>query len=157
MAGNVDFDWTPKSTAVTYTIGGNTYPPTRQQDGVSRASDSRYAAFYTTTNTPLTFTATVIAPNLTPTEYKWNFGDGSIGYGQIVTHTYSAGAPQTQVTLAVTLSNGAVLSRSRTLNLVSGERIVVQGMQIKMAGGSSTTPLAPSTTLTTSTTRVTQG
>jgi hypothetical protein len=157
MAGHVDFDWTPKSTAITYTIGGNTYPPTRQADNVVRASDSRYQAFYTTTNAPLTFTATVVAPTSVPTEYRWNFGDGSIGYGQTVTHTYTAGAPQTQVTLAVTLSDGSVLSRSRTLNLVQGERIVVHGMHIRMAGGSSTAPLAPSTGLTTNTTRVTQG
>lgn len=114
----VGFDWTPKSVPLSYTIGGTTYPYSTQQDGVSRASDANYLAYTTPANTLLTFTASLTTPNGTIiTEYKWDFGDGAIGYGATVSHTYSVGSYQTQVTLNVTDSFGKRVFANRVINL----------------------------------------
>lgn len=123
----VNFDWTPKSVAVSYTVGGNTYPYSTQADAISRpTTDANYQAFTTPTNTLLTFTATVIVPSdRIITEYKWLFGDGSIGYGATATHTYLAAASQTMATLAVTDSKGTRTIRSQILNLRTGAIVLV--------------------------------
>jgi hypothetical protein len=103
----LDLDWTPKSVPVAYSVGGNTYPPTKQVDNVTRASDSRYAALTTPINTALTFSSIVtLPPGLFILEYKWDFGDGAGGYGSSISHTYSAANPATQVSLNVLTSDG---------------------------------------------------
>jgi hypothetical protein len=123
---SVDFDWTPKSVPLSYSVGGNTYPYSTQQDAVSRTSDDRYIAYTTPTNTLLTFTALVTIPfDVTVIEYKWDFGDGNIGYGATATHTYSAAAPQTQATLIVTDSNSRISFNNRILNLRAADVITV--------------------------------
>src|SRR4051794_17982149 len=102
----LDLDWTPKSVALTYSVGGNTYPPLKQVDAVTRASDSRYQAYTTPINTLLTFTATTTLPaGLLILEYKWDFGDGSIGFGATVAHQYLAANFSTQVSLNVLTNN----------------------------------------------------
>lgn len=122
----VDFSWTPVQIALSYTVGGNTYPPTHQVDNVSRASDDRYVAFTTPVNTLLTFVASVILPpGVAVVEYVWNFGDGSIGYGPTVTHTYKTPNSQTSATLNVIANNGTQVSRSKGLNLRAADRIIV--------------------------------
>lgn len=71
----LSFSWTP---ATTYTINSVAYPAAQH-------------------NVLLTFTADVVFYNqgfdlqgpLTVVEYIWDFGDGVIGYGNPVTHTYN--------------------------------------------------------------------
>jgi hypothetical protein len=121
-----DFDWTPKSVPLSYTIGGNTYPPSTQADSVSRASDARYLSYTTPTNTLLTFTASVVLPpNVFIAEYRWDFGDGTVGYGPTVNHTYATASSQTAPVLVVTDSLGNRASRSHVLNLRQTVPIVV--------------------------------
>jgi hypothetical protein len=65
-------------------------------------------------NTMLTFTATTrisnqgndITGNLTIIEYRWDFGDGVVGYGNPVGHTYKITNFQAQAALRVTDSKG---------------------------------------------------
>lgn len=123
-----NFDWTPKSVALSFTVGGNTYPYSTQADLVSRASDARYAAYTTSINTLLTFTSSVIlVPGTSVVEYRWDFGDGEIGYGPTVTHTYQTAAPQTAAKLTVKDTLGQVASLSKILNLRVANRITVMG------------------------------
>lgn len=119
----LDFTWTPQSVAVAYTINGNSYPPARQIDNIDRSAqagslDSRYAAYTTPTNTLLTFTASVMLPSgLIVTEYRWDWGDGQIGYGSTATHTYKIAPPETTARLTITDSNRNIWSKSKILNL----------------------------------------
>lgn len=131
----VDFSWTPVDpTPLSVTAGGNTYPYVTQQDAVVRASDSRYAASLTKTNAVLTFTANVVAPStLTPIEYRWNFGDGTVAFGPVVTHTYIAAAPQAAVSLVVTDQNLVQYTRQRLLNLRAGDKVLF-GLPFRVAG-----------------------
>jgi hypothetical protein len=147
----LDLDWTPKSVALTYSVGGNVYPPTRQVDNSVRASDSRYASYTTPINTLLTFTATTTLPaSLVVVEYKWDFGDGTIGYGATVAHQYLAANFSTQVALNITTNNGKRFTRHKVLNLRPADRITVS-MQAMIAPGASLALLtSPTQTTTTS-------
>lgn len=115
---SVTFDWTPRGTALSYTLGGNTYPYAKQQDNVTRATDTRYATYITQTNTVLTFTATVISPPpIAIVEYRWNFGDGTVGYGPTVNKTYLGASQSAEVSLTVLDTLGRSQSRHQVLNL----------------------------------------
>jgi hypothetical protein len=147
----LDLDWTPKSVALTYSVGGNTYPPLKQVDAVTRASDSRYQAFTTPINTPLTFTATATLPTgLVIVEYKWDFGDGTIGFGATVAHQYLAANYATQVALNVLMSNGKRFTRHKILNLRPADRITVS-MQSLIAPGATLALMTSPTRTTTPT------
>ncbi len=119
----LDFTWTPNSVALSYTINGNTYPPSRQVDNIDRSSqpgslDSRYSAYTTPNNTLLTFTASVVMPSgVIVTEYRWDWGDGQVGYGSTATHTYKVAPPETAVKLTITDSNRNTWGKSKILNL----------------------------------------
>lgn len=115
----VNFTWTPLNGSLSYTVDGVTYPYSHQDDAVTRASDARYAEFTTKANQLLTFTATVSGPSgFVVKEYKWNFGDGMVGYGIVTKHTYLLAVPQTQVTLIVKGSDHNEYRRTNILNLV---------------------------------------
>lgn len=119
MPLNIDFTISPVDPSpLTYTVGGNTYPPIHQVDGSTRASDSRYAASIVHKGVSLTLTAVVVATGGSlAIEYRWDFGDGKITYGPVVTHTYLAAAPQTAVTLTITDQRLARYTRQRLINL----------------------------------------
>lgn len=124
----VDFSWTPTSAALSWTVNGNTYPYSTQQDAIVRGSDSRYPAVTTPNNTLLTFTAAVTPPSgITILEYRWEWGDGEIGFGVTASHTYKVSAPETQANLIVTDSNRNVWNKSKVLNLRFANQIVVSG------------------------------
>lgn len=120
MAVYVDFSWTGTGAELSYEVGGNHYPYSTQADGIIRASDERYASYVTPINTDLTFTADVIitSKNLSIIQYRWDFGDGTIGYGPTINHTYFAAAPQTQALLNITDNLGNVYGRHKAVNLV---------------------------------------
>jgi hypothetical protein len=119
----VNFGWA-NSGVITYLSNfvenGVTYPP----------SGSQYEAFATPINVATTFYATDSAslglPTvITPTgqtiiQYRWIFGDGTVGFGPTVSHTYSVVVPGISVALQVTVASGKQYSRSQTLNLYSG-------------------------------------
>lgn len=142
------FSWSPVGIPLQVVTNGNTYPYIHQQDGVSRASDSRYPAFVTPANTLLTFVASIVIPaGLIAVEYKWNFGDGSIGYGSTVTHTYTVASPQTACTLSVRDNRDRVVSRSQVLNLRAANPITV-GSNISMSDIPGGAPMTLVTSLT---------
>lgn len=69
-------------------------------------------------NTNLTFTADLkLPPGVVPVEYYWRFGDGTDGYGSVVTHTYRAAVPSTRVSLCITDNYGRRTCAGRVLNL----------------------------------------
>lgn len=128
------FEWTPLGAAFTYTLSGNTYPYVTQEDAIVRDSDYRYESFITTLDTLLTFTALTSAPpGVSVIEYKWNFGDGKIGYGQSVTHTYKTPAAQTSVTLRITDNKNRKKSVHKILNLRFGLQSSVSGYDFRAA------------------------
>lgn len=115
----VDFSWSPTSGFVNFSLAGNSYPP----------AGAHFAAPTTPVFTLLTFTAQV-TPRLgrSITRYEWDFGDGTVGYGPVVKHSYDYNwvtpntemiSPETQVTLTITDSKGEKASATHVLNLVS--------------------------------------
>ena len=60
----------------------------------------------------------VAPPGVTILGYFWDFGDGYVGYGPTVTHTYEVVDPDTEISLTVLDSLGREWSTSKALNLV---------------------------------------
>lgn len=58
------------------------------------------------TNTQLTFTATAVLPDSNPLTYRWDFGDGTFGYGNPVTHEYVADPNSVRVVVQVSDNRG---------------------------------------------------
>lgn len=125
----VNFTWSPTAGPLTYASAGNAYPYIHQADAVTRATDARYASFATPINTLITFVATASSPGAVITEYKWDLGDGTIGYGATIGHTYKVATLQTAATLIVTDSQGNRANRSLPLNLrVTSAVLVADGI-----------------------------
>ncbi len=57
-------------------------------------------------------------PGVTILEYFWDFGDGHVGHGPTVTHTYEVADPDTAISLTVLDSLGREWSTSKALSLV---------------------------------------
>jgi hypothetical protein len=124
----IDFNWTGQTTAVSFTVGGNTYPYAQQATGLKPGDPARYGANLTPTNQALVFTATVVVPaGVTIKEYRWDFGDGNIGYGPSVTYTYRVANPSTMVSLTVTDSLNRSKTRAKLVNLRPGNPINILG------------------------------
>lgn len=122
---SVDFSWTPLSSAVSYTLGGNTYPYNSLDGEAPTPEDiARYGSFITPTNTLITFVANVVT-DLLIVRYKWDFGDGVVGYGPTATHTFRTYSPQQQVSLLVTDESAKRHYAAKQLNLRSSETIQV--------------------------------
>ena len=123
----VNFDWAPKSVALTLTVGASTYPYSTQQDGVSRSNDDRYLASTTPTNQSITFTADVTTYNgAFVTEHLWDFGNGIRAYGATAVYTFRVPNPAQQVSLLVRDSNDLRGSAVHYLNLVFAQPTVVK-------------------------------
>lgn len=123
----VTFTWSPTGSALTYQAGGNTYPYTHQADLTTRASDANYGAFVTPINTSITFTATaIVPPGIFVSEYKWDLGDGTIGYGPSIAHTYIAAVSQMAATVTITDSLRRTANASQVLNLRQAKPILVR-------------------------------
>jgi hypothetical protein len=88
---SVAFTTAPQGGQVTYVAGFQTFIP----------SDTNY----TTINTAITFTAT-INPAIRPVEFRWDFGDGVIAFGNPVQHTYKFVFAECQAVLRVTDDQG---------------------------------------------------
>jgi hypothetical protein len=124
---SVSISWTPWAVnpPATWVAGGITFPYARQADAVTRASDSRYAAYKTPTNTPITFTANAKTDALAPViEYRWDFGDGSLGYGQSITKSFVVGNVAQTITVRVLDARGRVASSQRPMLLYAATSIV---------------------------------
>lgn len=121
----VTFDWSPKAAAFSVTVGGNTYP-WGANDPVAGAPDQA-DVLYTATSQLLTFVATVVylAPGDSIREFRWDFGDGQIGYGQTVTHTYRASVPGLRCRLIVRDNHNRVVVAGRDMNLTPSDPINV--------------------------------
>lgn len=66
----------------------------------------------------ITFTASVRIPEGDfIIAYEWDFGDGSKGYGNNVTHSYVAASPSTRAVLCVTDNHGRRFCRGKQVNL----------------------------------------
>lgn len=57
-------------------------------------------------------------PGVTILEYFWDFGDGHVGHGPTVTHTYEVADPDTEISLTVLDSLGREWATSKALGLV---------------------------------------
>ena len=93
------------------------YPPLPSDKG----SDYRYAWGSTPVSLAVEFFGegyTITPPGVEILEYRWDFGDGYVGYGPIVTHTYEVADPNTAISLTVLDSLGREYSTSKALSLV---------------------------------------
>lgn len=89
----ISFSVTPEGEQVTYVVGLTTYTP----------SNTKRTAI----NQTATFTAATSFPTgVSPVEYRWDFGDGIVAYGNPVNHVYKTIFPECQAVLRVTDSNG---------------------------------------------------
>jgi hypothetical protein len=88
---SVTFAAVPQGSQVTYVAGFQTYIPSGTN--------------YTPINTVITYTATV-NPAIRPVEFRWDFGDGVIAFGNPVQHTYKFVFAECQAVLRVTDDQG---------------------------------------------------
>ena len=104
----------PSSGASPGSGASNSYsPPSAASGGTKRealpilsAGKDRLA----TTGSPLEFRAETNLPHTRSTLFRWNFGDGSVGDGTALVHTYEYPGEYT-VVLSMTLPDGDVVSR----------------------------------------------
>jgi branched-chain amino acid transport system substrate-binding protein len=75
---------------------------------------------------PTTFTATVETGS--PVTYTWAFGDGSGGYGEVVSHTYATAGAYT-----------AVVTASNEYNAATAETVAVVREMVTLTGGGAAT------------------
>ncbi len=54
-------------------------------------------------------------------DWYWDFGDGEVGYGPYVTHTYTIELLQVEVCLTITTLNGCVSTECKTININGGK------------------------------------
>lgn len=91
----VTFDYSPKADALIYAVGARTYG-----GGLDFPTETT-GGYHVAVGSPVTFTAsTITSPGITPVDYLWDFGDGSVGVGNIVEHTFRYPGTN-QVTLCV--------------------------------------------------------
>jgi hypothetical protein len=124
----VDFYFEQAGPLGSATYDGDTYPyPPLPSD---KGSDYRYAWGTTPVFLAVEFHAEPFEveskvqphvqppPGVTILEYRWDFGDGHVGHGPTVTHTYEVADPDTEISLTVLDSLGREWSTSKTLSLV---------------------------------------
>lgn len=97
-------DFSPHGEAFTFNVGEKAYAPAN--------------AYYGAVNSVITFTATAVFsdPLIQPVAYEWGFGDGTVGYGNPVTHEYAIGNTFT-VHLAVIDNEGVAHRVTKTMYL----------------------------------------
>jgi hypothetical protein len=96
------------STAAT-NLGGTSY----RFDG-SNSSDPNYNVIWDTTNQP----ANVVPATNDLAAYRWDFGDGTMGWGRYPVHYYATTGNK-NVTLTVLTLQGRTASVTRTFNIVN--------------------------------------
>lgn len=124
----VDFYFEQGGPPGTATYDGDIYPyPPLPSD---KGSDYRYAWGTTPVFLAVEFHAeafeveskvqphVVPPPGVTILEYFWDFGDGHVGHGPTVTHTYEVADPDTEISLTILDSLGREWSTSKALGLV---------------------------------------
>lgn len=97
----LSFSWTPTSGTFTWVAGGTSHATSAPQAIVG---------------TPTTFVAVPVAPRgsgRTFTLIAWDFGDGSVGYGLSVAHTFLFANPHTRVTCTATDNRGVTTTVGR--------------------------------------------
>ena len=120
------FWWNANGPEQVFTYDGDTFPygplPGPPDEG---SSNERYKAFSTVYVTPVEFFATkankphVVAPaGVTILEYFWDFGDGTTGTGQTVSHQYKTLNEQVEVSLTVVDSRGLRFSQAKPVLLI---------------------------------------
>lgn len=86
-----------------------------------------------TVATPISFAAAAADADGDTLSYAWDFGDGTLGSGAVVTHTYAApGLYSSQVT--ITDSHGASAAASITVTVVAAE-VEVGGVSLTDSNG----------------------
>jgi hypothetical protein len=97
----IDFTWSPVLGAIAFVFNTipSVYVPAAKPDGTYSTHSTYY---YTPVSTPLTFTAqATFWDDREPVEYQWDFGDGTKGWGNPVSHTYNAESLFTRASLFV--------------------------------------------------------
>lgn len=127
----IDFTWSGGTiTLPSFTVGGTTFPYTTQADGISRSTDANYEYKKVSTGSVITFTASATLSGVSIVTYRWDFGDGTIGYGPTATHTYLIPSQNTQVSLVATDNFSQTWTRSKTIGLRYGKPILVPGYKV---------------------------
>jgi PKD repeat protein len=116
------------TTAGTYTVflrvtddrgaTGSTQKMIYVEIGVPAGPTASFTASPTSGASPLgvTFNASASTSPVGTLTYAWTFGDGGVGTGQIVSHTYFSGTARTYtVTLTVTASDGRTATTSASI------------------------------------------
>jgi PKD repeat protein len=116
------------TTAGTYTVflrvtddrgaTGSTQKMIYVEIGVPAGPTASFTASPTSGTSPLgvTFNASASTSPVGTLTYAWTFGDGGVGTGQIVSHTYFSGTARTYtVTLTVTASDGRTATTSASI------------------------------------------
>lgn len=121
--GLVDFSAGPEGDPVSWTIGVYVFAPVD--------------TFFLDASAPITFTGTATPPprldpgadlDRTPVpslviEWFWEFGDGTIGYGNPVDHQYTLSNSNTQVKLRVTDDQARKWRVEKQIYLVNSESL----------------------------------
>jgi len=94
-------------------VESNSQPPLAAVDGPTALAEGDSA----------TFSATAVDPNGTIASYAWDFGDGSIGTGVSVTHTFAQDGAFT-VRLTVTDNDGLTDTETLTVNVANVAPVV---------------------------------
>lgn len=110
-----NFSWTASGPLVSYSVNGDTYTSSLQQALIN------YPVPFDATDSGNNGYPKVIVPHgVFIIEYRWDFGDGTIGYGPQPTHTFISASPDNQVTLTTIDNRGLYFSLTRIVPIVSG-------------------------------------
>lgn len=131
----IDFSWTPIGANVTYSFAGNNYPPV----------GSRFAATYTPVGQVITFTATTDT-TVPIVQYRWDLGDGTVKFGEMIGHTYVVPNPSAAASLEITDALNRKVSVSHVMILQVNYGITVSG-KVRSGGPDGTTMLLAPTIL----------
>jgi hypothetical protein len=115
-----NFGWTPSTALPSFVEDGVSYPPSGAQYQSVETPTGNAITFYATDSASLGLPKLTVPPGVTIIQYRWDFGDGVIGYGQTVSHIYQFVIPGLQVNLSVTTNSGQLIARSQQLNLYAG-------------------------------------
>lgn len=139
----IDFTWDTvgdNQYAVSFTTVGAIYTP---------GSESSHSTYFYTEVDDIEFTASTNFHNDEyAIEYQWDFGDGQIDYGAVISHTYAIYAPVQHVTLKITTNKNHIYYTTRQVYFI--RPIVISAPYINIDVGFGSITIVPDLLVTTS-------